>query len=85
MGSHVETDVTEFLRGSAAATFDALADSVGVSKRTVRRALKKVGYYSSINLDSTWVALRETPRFNPEGSGTMARPASLPTALSSRR
>ena len=67
MGSHVETDVTEFLRGAAAATFDALADSVGVSKRTVRRALKKVGYYSSINLDSTWVALRETPRFNPDG------------------
>lgn len=65
--SSTEMEVLRLLHDSAVSTLDSLSDSVGVSKRTIRRALRRVGYYSSINQGSSWVTLRETPRFNVEG------------------
>jgi len=67
MPSRSDIEVSKLLQDSIAATFDTLASALGCSPRTVRRALRKVGYYSSINRDSTWVTLRGTPRFNHEG------------------
>lgn len=59
--------VIGFLQQHPAATFEALEKQLKVSRRTVRRALANHGYYSSCNRNGTYVTLRETPQFTPEG------------------
>ena len=59
--------VVGFLRRHPVASFEALEKQLQVSRRTVRRALAKHGYYSSCNANGGFVTLRETPRFSPEG------------------
>lgn len=49
------------------ATANELAQRQHVSIKTVRRALAKAAYYSSINANSTYVTLQETPRFDEQG------------------
>ena len=48
------------------ASFESLEKQLEVSRRTVRRALVKHGYYSSCNGNGTYVTLPETPRFTPD-------------------
>jgi hypothetical protein len=59
--------VVGFLRRHSVASFEALEKQLQVSRRTVRRALTKHGYYSSCNANGAYVTLRETPQFTPEG------------------
>jgi hypothetical protein len=59
--------VVGFLRQHPVASFEALEKQLKVSRRTVRRALAQHGYYSSCNGNGTYVTLRETPQFTPEG------------------
>lgn len=59
--------VIGFLQQEPVATFAALEKQLKVSRRTVRRALSKHGYYSSCNRNGTHVTLRETPQFTSEG------------------
>jgi hypothetical protein len=59
--------VVGFLQQHPVASFEALEKQLQVSRRTVRRALAKHGYYSSCNGNGTYVTLRETPQFTPEG------------------
>lgn len=59
--------VIGLLRQRTVATFAALAKQLRVSRRTVRRALKQQGYFSSCNQNAAYVTLRETPHFTPEG------------------
>ncbi|MGH7139560.1 MAG: hypothetical protein ACREHD_27760 [Pirellulales bacterium] len=59
--------VIGLLRQRTVATFAALAKQLRVSRRTVRRALKRHGYFSSCNQNGAYVTLRETPDFTPEG------------------
>lgn len=62
--------VVALLRQQTVATFDDLEKRLRVSRRTVRRTLRKHGYYSSCNRNGTFVTLRETPHFTPEGLWT---------------
>ena len=59
--------VVGFLQRHPVASFETLERQLQVSRRTVRRALAKHGYYSSCNANGAYVTLRETPRFTPEG------------------
>ncbi len=59
--------VIGFLQQHSVATFETLEKHLKVSRRTVRRALAKHGYYSSCNHNGSDVTLRETPQFTPEG------------------
>ena len=59
--------VVGFLQQHPVASFEALEKQLKVSRRTVRRALARHGYYSSCNGNGTYVTLRETPQFTPEG------------------
>jgi len=61
------------LRQQTVATFAKLEKQLRVSRRTLRRALSKHGYYSSCNHNGTYVTLRETPRFTPEGLWTFRK------------
>lgn len=67
IASAKEDRVIGFLQQHAVATFAALEKQLKVSRRTVRRALRRHGYFSSCNLNGTYVTLRETPQFTPEG------------------
>jgi DeoR/GlpR family transcriptional regulator of sugar metabolism len=62
-----EKQVVKQLREDRVATAADLAKRVNVSIKTVRRALAKAVYYSSINANSTYVTLQETPRFDQHG------------------
>ena len=62
--------VIGILQQRTVATFAALAKQLRVSRRTVRRALGKHGYFSSCNQNGTYVTLRETPHFTTEGLWT---------------
>jgi len=62
-----ESEIVAFLRRMEVARVKDIADTVRVSRRTVRRALRKVGHYSSINQNSTWVTLGDTPQFGADG------------------
>lgn len=62
--------VIGLLRQRTVATLAALAKQLHLSRRTVRRALLKHGYFSSCNQNATFVTLRETVNFSPEGLWT---------------
>jgi hypothetical protein len=59
--------VIRFLRQHPVASFEALEKRLKISRRTVRRALARHGYYSSCNGNGTYVTLQETPQFTSEG------------------
>ena len=59
--------VVDFLQRHPVASFAALERQLKVSRRTVRRALARYGYYASCNANGAYVTLRETPRFTQEG------------------
>lgn len=59
--------VIGLLRQQTVASFASLAKQLRVSRRTVRRTLKRHGYFSSCNQNGAYVTLRETPDFTPEG------------------
>jgi hypothetical protein len=65
-----ENRVVAILRQQTVATFAALEKRLRVSRRTVRRALRKHGYHSSCNHNGTYVTLRDTPHFTSEGLWT---------------
>jgi hypothetical protein len=63
----METQVVELLRRERIATMQALCAELDASHMTVVRALKKQGYYSSINHNASFYTLGDTPRFNAQG------------------
>jgi len=65
--TRMETQVVELLRRKRIATMQALRVALDASHMTVARALKKHGYYSSVNRNASFYALRETPRFDAQG------------------
>ena len=59
-----ETAVIEKLRKCKVARKSELCDHLKISHMTVVRALKKFGYYSSYNKNSSFYTLRDTPDFD---------------------
>jgi DNA-binding transcriptional regulator YhcF (GntR family) len=62
-----ETQVVELLRQRQVATYAELTQQLKVSGKTVQRALRKAGAYTSVNANSTYVTLKDTPRFDRRG------------------
>jgi hypothetical protein len=62
-----ETQVVGLLREVRVAAMGTLRTRLGISRITVLRALKKHGYYSSYNFNSSYFTLEETPRFDADG------------------
>lgn len=62
-----EGQVIKLLHKDRVATATELAKQLDVTNKTVRRALAKAAYFSSINANSTYVTLQETPRFDQHG------------------
>lgn len=65
--TRMETQVVELLRRKRIATMQALRVALDASHMTVVRALQKQGYYSSVNRNASFYALRETPQFDARG------------------
>jgi len=63
----METQVVELLRRQRIATMQALCVALDASHMTVVRAMKKHGYYSSVNRNASFYALRDTPQFDAQG------------------
>jgi hypothetical protein len=59
--------VVRKLRKAQIAELKGLQQQLQLSRSTVMRALSKVGYYSSFNLNSRFVTLKETPQFDRNG------------------
>ncbi|KKM67611.1 hypothetical protein LCGC14_1469370 [marine sediment metagenome] len=57
----------EVFRNKPISELQELSASLGTSKRTVMRYLRKVGYHTSYNLNSRYYALEGTPQFNEQG------------------
>jgi hypothetical protein len=62
-----ESQIVRQLRRGRIAKWRALAEQLECSTKTVQRALAKVGYFSSINHNATFVTLKEVPRFDQHG------------------
>ncbi len=62
-----ETTVVDWLRQHPVATLAQLGVPHRRSHMTVFRALRKVGYYTSLNLNATGYTLGPTPAFDAEG------------------
>jgi predicted transcriptional regulator len=62
-----ETAVIEKLRKCMVAKKSELCDHLKISHMTVVRALKKFGYYTSYNKNSSFYTLRDTPDFDSHG------------------
>ena len=62
-----ETAVIEKLRKCKVAKKSELCDHLKISHMTVVRALKKFGYYTSYNKNSSFYTLRDTPDFDSHG------------------
>lgn len=67
-GTH--SQIVRQLRQDRVAKWRALAEQLECSTKTVQRALAKVGYFSSINHNATFVTLKEVPRFDQYGLWT---------------
>lgn len=65
-----EARVIQLLTEHTVLTFKALESRLQVSRRTIRRALRKHGYFASCNANRGYVTLRDTPRFDDEGIWT---------------
>ena len=62
-----ESLVIELLRQRQVAAYAELAQQLGVSGKTVQRALHKAEAYASLNANSAYVTLKGTPRFDDRG------------------
>jgi hypothetical protein len=62
-----EDQVVQCLRRDHVAQGARLAAQLQLSLKTVQRALAKVGYYTSLNHNSTFVTLRDIPQFDELG------------------
>ena len=62
-----ETTVVDLLRRRRVASLAQLRQRAHLSHMTVFRALAKVGYYTSLNENSAWYTLRQTPHFDDRG------------------
>ena len=65
-----ESQIVRQLRRDRIANWRALAEQLDCSTKTVQRALAKVGYFSSINCNATFVTLEDVPRFDQQGLWT---------------
>ncbi len=65
-----ESQIVQQLRSDRVAKWTGLAEQVECSTKTVQRALFKVGYFSSINYNATFVTLKNVPRFDQLGLWT---------------
>ena len=65
-----ESQIVRQLRRGRIAKWRALAEQLECSTKTVQRALAKVGYFSSINCNGTFVTLEDVPRFDQHGLWT---------------
>jgi hypothetical protein len=68
--SSTDALVVTTLRQLTSSTLGNLAVRLGISRRTVQRALLKHGYYTSCNRNGTYLTLRELPQFDAEGLWT---------------
>ena len=59
-----ENQVVQCLRRDQVAQGAQLAAQLQLSQKTVQRALAKVGYYTSLNHNSTFVTLQDIPQFD---------------------
>jgi len=62
-----ESQIVRQLRRGRIAKWRALAEQLECSTKTVQRALAKVGYFSSINCNGTFVTLEDVPLFDQHG------------------
>jgi DNA-binding transcriptional regulator YhcF (GntR family) len=62
-----ESQVVQLLRQRQVAAYGELAQQLNVSGKTVQRALHKAGAYASLNANSAYVTLKDTPRFDSRG------------------
>jgi len=62
-----ETQIVQVVKQQRVVTSTDLMNQVGVSQRTVRRALIKYGYYVSVNANAAYLTLRDIPRFDASG------------------
>jgi len=62
-----ESQVVQLLRQRQVAAYADLAQQLEVSRKTVQRALGKAGAYASLNGNSAYVTLKNTPRFDRRG------------------
>jgi DNA-binding transcriptional regulator YhcF (GntR family) len=62
-----ESQVVQLLRQRQVAAYAELARQLKVSPKTVQRALHKAGAYASLNGNSAYVTLKNTPRFDRRG------------------
>jgi hypothetical protein len=62
-----ESRIVQRLRQQLVAAYAELVKQLDVSAKTVQRAVSKVGYYNSLNFNSVYVTLQNTPRFDPRG------------------
>ena len=62
-----ESQVIAHLSGRRVAQMAQLAAGLDVSTKTVQRALIKVGYFTSINHNATYVTLKDVPQFDRLG------------------
>jgi hypothetical protein len=65
-----QSQIVERLQRQRVAEWRRLAEQLDCSTKTVQRALAKVGYFSSINYNATFVTLKEVPRFDQRGLWT---------------
>lgn len=68
--SSTDAQVVATLRQLTSSTLGNLALRLGISRRTVQRALLKHGYFTSCNRNGTYLTLQETPQFDAEGLWT---------------
>jgi hypothetical protein len=62
-----EADVIQLLRRRRVTDMKTLRNELGISHMTVVRALRKCGYWSSINRNARYYALDDVPRFGEDG------------------
>jgi len=65
-----QSKIVEQLQRERVAKWRALAEQLDCSTKTVQRALAKVGYFSSINYNATFVTLKDVPCFDHRGLWT---------------
>jgi len=62
-----EAGVVDFLRRVKVGTVELIQGALLISRMTVFRGLRKAGYYSSFNFNSSYLTLAETPHFDEHG------------------
>lgn len=65
--TRTEASVVARLRSNRVATMNSLRQQLRVSHMSVVRAIKKYGYYTSINHNAAYYTLHDIPRFDADG------------------